>query len=201
MLNLIKNEMVKTFSTKKMYVFYGIIIVFCLMIALTIILQPGEIIAKPTGQAFPLILLKGLIGQIFPIFIIIIAVDMITNEYRNGTFKLPLLHPVSRRKYIISKIFSIIVLIVSMLGFTLASSYGIGTIFFGWGDGVIIDGSLYGSVEGVLKMMSYYGISILPLAAFSIVSVVLALLFSNTGIAVGISIGLLFALDIAATFA
>jgi len=197
LLNLIKNEMIKTFSTKKMYVFYGIIIVFCLMISITIILQPGSIIDKPTGQAFPLILLKALIGQIFPMFIIILAVDMITNEYRNGTFKLPLLHPVSRRKYIISKILSIIVLIISLLGFTLVSSYFTGTIFFGWGDGVVIDGNLYGSLEGIIKMLTYYSISIAPLAAFSMLSVVIALLFSNTGIAVGLSIGLLFALDVA----
>jgi len=197
LLNLIKNEMIKTFSTKKMYVFYGIIVVFCLMISLTIILQPGEIIDKPTGQAFPLILLKGLIGQIFPIFIIILSVDMITNEYRNGTFKLPLLHPVSRRKYILAKIFSIILLTVSLLGVTLLSSYFMGSIFFGWGEGVTIDGNLYSSLDGILKMLSYYGISILPLAAFSMLSVVLALLFSNAGVAVGLSIGLLFALDVA----
>jgi ABC-2 type transport system permease protein len=189
--------MIKTFSTKKMYVFYGIIIVFCLMIGLTVILQPGEIIAEPTGQAFPLILLKALIGQIFPMFIIIIAVDMITNEYRNGTFKLPLLHPVSRRKYILSKIFSIVVLIITLLGFTLISSYIIGTIFFGWGDGVMIDGNLYQSIEGIFKMLTYYGISIAPLTAFSMLAVVLALTFSNTGIAVGLSIGLLLALDVA----
>lgn len=180
-----------------MYVFYGIITIFCLLIALTVILQPGEIISKPSGQAFPLILLKGLIGQIFPMFIIIIAVDMITNEYRNGTFKLPLLHPVSRRKYILSKMFSIIVLIISLLGFTLISSYIIGTIFFGWGDGVMIDGNLYQSIEGIFKMLTYYGISIAPLAAFSMLAVVLALTFSNTGVAVGLSIGLLLALDVA----
>jgi ABC-2 type transport system permease protein len=167
------------------------------MIGLTVILQPGEIIVEPTGQAFPLILLKALIGQIFPMFIIIIAVDMITNEYRNGTFKLPLLHPVSRRKYILSKIFSIVVLIISLLGFTLISSYIIGTIFFGWGDGVIIGGNLYGSIEGIFKVLTYYSISIVPLAAFSMLAVVLALTFSNTGIAVGLSIGLLFALDVA----
>jgi ABC-2 type transport system permease protein len=79
----------------------------------------GEVDKTMSAQMFPLEALKMHLDMLLPIFISILIADIITDEYRSGTLKLPLIHPVSRRKLLNSKLFTILVTITVLLLFFL----------------------------------------------------------------------------------
>jgi ABC-2 type transport system permease protein len=188
--------MKKIFSSKKMYAFTFIITAVAFLIILTTNFQSGPTAVKPTGQFLPYIMLRIISGQILPIFIIILVIDMFTKELQEGTFKITLVHPISRNKYLITKVITLILLISILLFFTMGVSYIIGTLTFGWGETLSINHIDYNTINGIIKIVSSYLITILPLSAFGLMVIVLSLILKTSGVAVGLSIGLLFILDI-----
>lgn len=179
-----------------MYAFTFIITALAFLIVLTTNFQSGPAAVKPTGQFLPYIMLRVISGQILPIFIIILVIDMFTKELQEGTFKITILHPVSRSQYLLSKVMTLFLLVMMLLVFTMGISYIIGTLTFGWGDTLSINHINYSTFDGILKILSSYAITILPLTAFGLIIVVLSLILKSTGVAVGLSIGMLFILDI-----
>lgn len=82
-----------------------------------------------------------------PIFLIAVIAETITEEYTAGTLSLSLVHPVTRAQFILSKFISYFLLILALLFYSLVLGYGIGALFFSWGNGFLIRGITYTTAE------------------------------------------------------
>ena len=69
------------------------------------------------GQSFPLTLFGGVMSTILPIFVVILIANMVTDEYTDGSLKLPLLRQVSRNELLIGKLVSLTVVMILMMLF------------------------------------------------------------------------------------
>ncbi|MDW7673988.1 MAG: ABC transporter permease [Bacillota bacterium] len=204
MFNLVKNELYKLFKTKKIYVFLFIIFVYNFLPSLEKVMGTigDEILIN--GQTTPFYMLNFMITNIFPIFIIVALADMVTGEYASGTLKLPLLHPVSRVNLLAAKAIALTIVLLFILMFSLILSYIMGTAIFGWGDQFIYQepdqalqyATFYSTKEGIAITFISYVISAIPLIAFGLVIMFLALIINSSGVLAGLSIGLVIFLSI-----
>lgn len=189
MLNLIRNEAIKVFLGKKLYVLMlGILLANSLIGVESLV---GSIEMPVNGQNVPIYMLPTIVNILMPLFIIVLVAGMVTDEYVSGTLKLTLIQPVSRRDFITAKLFALGTLIVYLLSFSLATSYLMGTIFFGWGEQFIYEGEFFQTATGVMVTVGSYFISSLPLMVFGSLVILVSLQFNSSGAAVGTSLGLL----------
>ena len=191
---LIKNEFYKMLKMKKLYIFMMIITVMTIIPVLASKFGGAEIVMKV--NTFPLENLSLSAEMIIPIFIVILAAEMMTNEYNNGTFKLSLINSAKRSEVLISKLLVMITFIFGILMFTLMISYISGSIFFDWGVPFEINGHVLSEVNGILYTFGMYLLSIIPLTAFSVLVFYISLNLNSPGSVVGINIGLIFLLSL-----
>jgi len=194
MINILKNELFKLFVQKKIYIFMGLMFIMTLISAL--VFKFAEIDIIISAQSFPLEALKMNIDMLLPIFITILIADMITDEYRAGTLKLPLIHPVSRKKLLNAKILTLIIASIILLLFLLIISYILGVIMFEWGAGFTFNEITYSNVQGIWMTICSYFISVLPILAYGLIIILISLILTSSGAVVGIAIGILFAFSI-----
>lgn len=191
---LIKNEFYKLLKMKKVYIFMLIIGVMTIIPVLASKFGGAEIVMKV--NTFPLENLSWSAEMIIPIFIVILAAEMVTNEYNNGTFKLSLVNSAKRSEVLISKLIVMITFILMILMFTLMVSYISGSIFFDWGVPFEINGQVLSEANGILYTVGMYLLSIIPLTAFSILVIFISFNLSSPGSVVGINIGMIFLLSL-----
>ena len=189
MFGLIKNEVYKVFRLKKFYLFMGVLIVLQAVQIFQQLFLPSERIAyKMNGQSFPLEVIGNNI-IVMVMFIAVLAADMIADEYRNGTFKLVLLRPVSRIQFIGAKAVALLASITAIVFFTVIASYITGTIAFGWGDQLLLQGVPVAGNSIAITLKSAFA-SILPSAGFGMVVIFIALITENIGITIGLALAL-----------
>lgn len=142
------------------------------------------------GQSFPLAFLNTF-PKLMIIFLIIYLCDTIVDEYKNGTFKLVLLRPVSRLEVLHAKTISLLISITVLTGFAVLSSYIVGTLALGWGDNTILNNTTYKIADGVFLTLQASLLSLVPQLGFGLLVMLIALISTNTGITAVISLGLM----------
>ncbi|MGI6668328.1 MAG: ABC transporter permease [Acetivibrionales bacterium] len=184
---LVGNELYKSFRSKKIYIILLILFAVTLLTGIMIKhdkdLEESGLIEKYGGPMFPVTNLYGITEILFPIFIILFVTAMITDEYQNGTFKLPLLHGCTRSQMFHAKLLSQFSLIVILFLSTFIFSYISGTIL--WGSKVF-------SYNEFIAGLKRYGLTLLPFLAFTLVVYFIGLNISNSGIAIGTALTLVF---------
>ena len=210
MIKIIYNEVYKLLARKKIYIFMAIILIVSLFSLASALITNG--IFKPTnpnadtamqsqilsslgrfnGQSFPLTLFGGVMSTILPIFVVILIANMVTDEYTDGSLKLPLLRQVSRNELLIGKLVSLTVVMILMMLFLILLGSGLGTAFFGWGDRFLIKGRAISSSQGFIFTLLIYGSSLISLVSFGMVILLFAVLLDNSGSVVAIGMGILF---------
>lgn len=190
MFNLIKNELFKMFAAKKIYAFMGII--FAAVLIPSLVESFLGVDLQLTGQNLPFVQLTPLVEFLIPVFLIILAVDMFTEEYAGGTLGVLLTQPVTRIKLLNAKIVSLAIIILFLLFFSLGASYLTGTIFFGLEDPLVIGDVTYSTAEGMAFTLLLHIISALPLTAFAVIMALIALNFTSSGAAIGVGLGIYF---------
>ena len=210
MIKIIYNEVYRLLARKKIYIFMAIILIVSLFSLASALITNG--IFKPTnpnadtamqsqilsslgrfnGQSFPLTLFGGVMSTILPIFVVILIANMVTDEYTDGSLKLPLLRQVSRNELLIGKLVSLTVVMILMMLFLILLGYGLGTAFFGWGDRFLIKGRAISSSQGFIFTLLIYGSSLISLVSFGMVILLFAVLLDNSGSVVAIGMGILF---------
>lgn len=194
MSGVIKNELIKIFLKKKIYIFMAIIFIMTILPAF--IFRFAETDIDMTGQMFPVENMTMNLGMLIPIFLSILISDMITEEYINGTLKIPLIHPVSRKKLFNGKLLALLIATTTLVLFSLIISYGSGYIFFEWGESLQINNVDYFGINSIFVTVGLYVSSLFPLLAFSTVIIFIALKLTSSGAVVGVSVGFIFALNI-----
>jgi len=202
MLNSIKNELSKSFSQIKMFIFIIVLAGAPLVGAIGFkllksqITDPKELeMLSFSGMSFPLQMLGGLVDFLIPIFIIILVADKITEEYKQGTLILPLITPISRTKLLLSKILTIGIEITVLFCVLFGSSYLFGIIFFGYESGFSHGLLSLSTVNGVLYTLGSFALTGLILFIFSLIVIMLSLIFKSSGSLIGISVGMIFVMQ------
>jgi len=145
------------------------------------------------GQTYPLFFAGIITSFLLPVFITILVSEMITDEYIKGNFAVTLIHPVSRTMLLTAKAAALFLVINIILAASLVSGYGIGTLLFGWGEEFLYQGVAYTTREGIIMTLGHYFYASLPLFSFSFPVTLLALIFLNSGLVVGATLGATFA--------
>ena len=188
MIGLVKNELIKFISHKKLYWFLGLItILYLLPVLMTVFVK----IKTFDGQIFPYTMASLITAWIMPIVLIVMIAESITDEYTSGTLSLSLVQPISRTQLITAKIVALLIITTFLLTLAMLLGYGIGTLFFGWGTDFMIRGVVYSTGEGIRITATTFLASVFPLMAFSTMIIFLALLLSGTAAVTGVAIGIL----------
>lgn len=193
MIRIVKNELYKLFARKKIFTFGIVIFVISLLILGESLLTNSKMPGVSTGQAFSIILLGGMASFVFPIMIVLLVTSLVTDEYMDGSLKLVLVRPVKRNEYLLGKVYAYLIIIAVFLFILLILGYIVGTIFFGWGDTLMIKGEEISSAKGIFLVIIVYALSLIPYFSFGMVIMFFAVLLDNSGSTVGIGSSLLIA--------
>ncbi len=194
MFKVLSNEVYKLFAHKRIYIFMGIISIVAIFILIGAVLTNNLFLGKTSGQTFPLQIFDGEASIVMPILVILLITNLVTDEYADGTIKLPLLRKISRNKLLLGKIGAVVVVITLLLVFSFILGYILGIAFFGWGDQFIIKGDVLSSGKGIIFTLLVYGLSIISYISFGMIILLFAVLIDNSGSVVGIGMGILIVL-------
>ncbi|OEH85372.1 hypothetical protein BHU72_04585 [Desulfuribacillus stibiiarsenatis] len=195
MCNLVYNELYKMVANWKLLIFLLITLVAVAIPSMVMFIPEAHVVF--TGQDYPLMILNGLVTMVLPIFIIIMLAEMFTTEYEKGTLKNTLIQPVSRIQVVVGKLLAVVSIVGFLLLVALIAGYGFGIAVFGWGEGIAIGGNLLTSSQGIIATVTSYVVSLIPLTVFAVFIAVLCIILSSGTAALGISIGLFLAMNIA----
>lgn len=203
MYKLVQNEFYKFFAGKKIYMFMVITVIMALVMGFGVLIvqKSGQNVPELdqiTGNSFPLSFLDMLANFFFPLFVIVMIADSITVELTEGTLKLTLLHPVTRRQLLNAKMITILILLVLYVVYSLIIGYIIGIPFFGWTESFDYKGYVLTAGDGLLTTIGSYLVLILPTFGFGLLTFLLALQITSTSSAIISALGLLFFLRITA---
>ncbi|MBX0359721.1 ABC transporter permease [Halobacillus sp. Nhm2S1] len=131
------------------------------------------------------------------LFTIIVAAGITANEFRWGTIKLLLIRPISRAKILLAKYVSVVIYALVMLFILYLLSFLVGSLLFGMGSfsptyvytqaGEIKDAALFSFT------VSQYLLSFVELIMMATFAFMIASVFRNTSLAIGLAIFLMMA--------
>lgn len=205
---VVKNELIKLFRFKKIYIYTAILLGFALLMAAgTMAIQSAPEMAETVAGPNPLLTLNstsyplwflGMVSDlILPLFFIILVAGMFSEEYGKGTLKLSLLHKVRRTKLVLGKIITMAVAIVIMLVLVYLIALGVGTIFLDSGPLNMMGQPVQG---GTASVLAAYGLYALFLLSYSLTMMALAQFFASSGATIGVGLGVQFGLGIIGGF-
>lgn len=136
------------------------------------------------------------LSSIISLFTIIVAAGIVASEYRFGTIKLLLIRPISRAKILLSKYITVLIFSLVMLIFLFVSSMLVGLIFFGINglNPSVVQMGANGPEEINLfsEIFTQFGLSMVNLLMMATFAFMISSLFRNSGMAIGVSIFLMF---------
>lgn len=126
------------------------------------------------------------------IFTVIIAADIVAGEFAGGTIKLLLIRPWSRGKILLSKFTSLILFGLLCTGITAVAGIAMSLLLFSGNTG-LSDGFAGSSMNNSLLLLLTDTIQALVI---SLIAFMLSTVFRSGGLAIGLSLMLLFTKDI-----
>lgn len=203
MLGLIKNECWQVLHKKKLYLSLGFLLANLLINIFQIKVYVDQEVLAMNGQSFPLQILSGS-SFFIAIIITVLLADMVCEEYRQGTFKTALAHPIHRYQLVTAKLVGMVFIIAILIGFTVLISYIIGNLVFPWGDHILVQGNPL-IVKGQ-SLQGFHGVSTTLLAGlgfflsvfgFSMIIFFFAFAFEKTTVTIGIGVALVLLTNLA----
>ncbi|HAE41769.1 MAG TPA: hypothetical protein DCG34_02480 [Clostridiales bacterium] len=205
MSNIIKFELIKLFSSKKFYVIGVMIFILCVILSLGVrLINTTEGVSEHitmNGQSLPVFLLLNVI-DILMIFLAVLFGGLIADDYRGGTLKQTLIKPLRRSDIMIGKISVVVISTVLYLVIILLTGYAMGHLVFSWGTDFVVNGSEISitAAEGIVKTLLAYGLTVIPITAFSLIILLFSLVITNGGMAIGAGIGAFLFIQIVSGF-
>ena len=192
--NLVKNEYYKLFKKKKLYIFA--VIITGMAFIPVIINRLEEAGVNFTVNTLALENLSWSTEMIIPIFLAVLVADLITGEYKEGTFKLSMLGGATRIELLAAKIITLISATLILVFFTMMISYLSGAIFLEWGIPFQFNNVTLSETQGILFTAGLYLLSVIPLTAFGLMIMFFGLKLESGGSLVGLTIGIFFMMNI-----
>ncbi|MDP4180732.1 MAG: ABC transporter permease subunit [Bacillota bacterium] len=139
-----------------------------------------------TKNQFPIFVLSIFTSYFLPLVIAMVTIDLFSGEFGDRNIKIVLLRPISRFKIYTSKILSIGIFIIVNLAIA---------FIFSCLALILIKGN-YQFINGFLKGLVAYGVSIVPMIAIAIAITFIGQFFKSTGSGLTISILIYIAISI-----
>lgn len=186
---LLKNELIKIFSQKKIYVFFAILAIMIIIEGLSSHFDEGSV-QQISVNVYVLNTLANNMQIILPLFLSILIGDIIINEYISGTIKLPLIHSVSRKELFISKVLTLVIISLILFTFTFILSYLLGLLLLPWESTLEIANYSFSGFTAVFFVLISYFFTIISLISFMMPIVMLAMIFESANAIVASTVGL-----------
>ncbi|THF74714.1 ABC transporter permease [Cohnella fermenti] len=190
--NLVQNENMKIYRRIRAWIMLGFVALAPIAISIIYIIASGEFDANNWEM---MTLETTILYQLITIFTVVKAADSVAGEFSTGTIKLLLIRPWSRSMILLSKFVALLLFAVVQMVLLFVVTWGINALLFGVNSdasGIIPSGSpLAGhSVWGYVGLMYLY----LFIAQLMIIAVafMLSSAFRSGGLAIGLSIFVLF---------
>lgn len=185
MLRLIKNEIHKMFRSPKLYYAFLVMTAF----ELSAVIQYKFMANKPemNGQSLFFTLLNFL-PYFLALFMAVFVSELWTEEA--SAMKLTLTRPVKRITLLNAKLASFFLGLILIVLLAMIFSGVIGTIAFGWGSHIDFQGTVLTSNTLIGAYLKTALGLLLPMLGFGILVTFIAVLTDNSGLTIGISLGL-----------
>lgn len=186
MIGLIKNEWIKVIVNRKLYGITAVIFgIHMLPTIMTLFLNMKTL----NGQVYPLTMFGVITSFAVPLFLIVLVAETVTEEHLSGNLAVTLLQPVTRIEVISAKVLFVIMVTLVLQIISLGLGYIIGTVIFGWDGGFMLRGSAYTMSQGIWITSAAYISASLPLLAFSMFVMFMAVIIQGSAAVVGVSAG------------
>lgn len=216
MMRLIQIELYKLFCSPRTYLTFAL--GFCLMLVINLGLYSDgeelfEYLLQAVNEYFYVegtivngylisYLALNMLWVHIPILIVIVTSHIFASEFELGTIRLMLTQPISRGKFLLAKMVSMVFYVVCFMTIIGLSALAPAVIIFGVGDVVVfIDGIQFIQEPTYLKRyLQTILFATVAMVAFSSMAMFFAMWFKNTLTAILISIGILILLTLLQTF-
>lgn len=177
---LVQFEIKKMLFSQSTAIYTGIYLINFIISAIffNIMGSDGTVLTAGNAQSFPIQHLQA--SFLFTgIFVAIYVGQIISQERAQGTLKLILTRATSRLEYFISKVVSIFLFSVFITLLMIALGYGVGMLFFGWGDTLSFFSVTTSGLPGVgLTLLSGLAFAF-SYFAFGMIAMVMSMLSSQ----------------------
>jgi len=149
-----------------------------------------------TGYVFLIISSQSALNFLGVPLILLFCSMLISSEASSGTLQMCIVNPVSRMEFFFSKAIAGVMFSLIFLSSILITSLFLGGIHFGYGD--YVERGLILFTKGRMFLEMFYGFLLLlfPLSALTCYGLLVSVVTSNVGYAIGFSIGSVIFLDI-----
>lgn len=159
------NEIEKLYKKRKVLVAASVSLIFIILGQLSIVgLRSGLGVRGTSSMDFPLLVLSVVANTILPLFTALVTIDSFSGEFSQNTMKIAITRPVTRLKFFTAKITAIMLFVLVNLLFVMIFSSLTGIIF----------NSNSFTLQGVIRILTSYLVTIVPMLVFSLVIVLLA---------------------------
>lgn len=196
MLGLIQNELIKIFSKYRTYISFAAILVLLPLVLWGFSYGGGRMQEEVMDQFKDSFILVGTLFNGFlatyitmnflwvhiPFLIALVAGDVVAGEGAGGTFRIYLTRPVSRIKILISKLIATYLFTLAVVVFFIIMSLGLGTIWLGSGDLIIMHEGIiiYSSGEALLRFILGFGFALVNLLVVASLCFMLSTFVNNS---------------------
>jgi len=216
LINLVKIELIKLFSSNRTYLTFAIAILLMLVINLGLFSDGDELFDFFLQSINEYFYIEGnvvngyLIAYLslntlwvhIPVLVIIVTAHIFSGEFEFGTIRLLLTQPISRANLLIAKIITMIIYNFCFMFVIAIASIIPSVLLFGKGDVVVfIDGIQF--IQEVTFLGRFFNtilFATLAMIAFSSMTMYFALYFKNTLTAILLSLGILILFTLLQTF-
>ena len=196
MLGLIQNELIKIFSKYRTYISFAAILILLPLVLWGFSYGGGRLQEEVMDQFKDSFILVGTLFNGFlatyitmnflwvhiPFLIALVAGDVVAGEGAGGTFRIYLTRPVSRIKILISKLIATYLFTLAVVVFFIIMSLGLGTIWLGSGDLIIMHEGIiiYSSGEALLRFILGFGFALVNLLVVASLCFMLSTFVNNS---------------------
>jgi len=168
------NEIQKLYKKKKVLVAASVSLIFIILGQLSIVgLRSGLGLRGVSSMEFPLLVLSVVVNTILPLFTALVTIDSFSGEFSQNTMKISITRPVTRLKFFTAKITAIMLFVLVNLLFVM---------IFSSLTGIIFNSNSY-TLQGIMRILISYLVTLIPMMVFSLVIVLLSnILRSGIGV-------------------
>ncbi len=190
---LVQNENMKIYRRMRTWVMLGIVVLIPIVVTVAFLLLSDS---KDANNWEMMQLETTILFSLITIFTVVVAADSVAGEFSTGTIKLLLIRPWSRSSILLSKFIALVLFSVLLSVVCFVLTWGVNTLVFGFSSdtsGLIPANSpLAGQSPWTYMGLDYLyeWIELIVIVAFAFM---LSSAFRSSGLAIGLSIFLLFA--------
>ena len=209
-------ELYKMFNRRRSYIGFAAVLVLVVLMMVVFRSEGDELLGfvaqnltdvfvvqgnLVNGQLFSYLVLKTLIVHL-PILIALVTGDLVSGERASGTLRLILTRPISRISLLTSKFLAASLYAICLVGFMGAMSVGLGILFFGSGDLLVLMStvSIFEPPTATTRIVAAYCFGMLSMCTVASIATMLSTLLRSSVAAILGTIAAVIVLNFVAAF-